>query len=217
MRKILCFTSVVALLAITSIAYSQGPGRPGRGGSNQMTVESFLARLKVFDANQDGSISGEEMTDSRLLPLVKRADKDGDGVATKDELVALFEQESSEQRGGFRGGPRGGGPGDGGPQGGPGMGSFPPAGGPGGPPAMQPGQVLPEFLAAELELTAPQKKQLEALQKLVDKRLKSILTDDQLARLQQMSQQGPGLGGPGRGGPGMGFPGRGPGGPRPQN
>lgn len=114
MRKILCFTSVVALLAITSIAYSQGPGRPGRG-SNDISVESFLARLKVFDANQDGSISAEEMTDSRLLPLIKRADKDGDGVATKDELVALFEQESSGQRGGFRGGPGGGGPGGGGP------------------------------------------------------------------------------------------------------
>lgn len=73
-------------------------------------------------------------------------------------------------------------------------------------------------MSEALELTAAQKKQLDALQKLVDKRLKSILTDEQQARLLQMSQQGPGPGGPGgQGGPGMGFPGRGPGGPPQQN
>ncbi len=214
MKKVLCLASLIGLLALTPIAFSQGPGRPGRG-TNNTNVEGFLARLSAFDANQDGSISVDEMTDARLLPLIKRADKDGNGIATKDELVALYEEESSPQRGGFRGGPGGGDPGPG--DRGPGMGGFPPGGGPGGPPAMRPGQVLPDFMSESLELTAQQKKQLDALQKLVDKRLKSILTEEQQARLQQMSQQGPGFGGPGQRGPGMGFPGRGPGGPPRQN
>lgn len=212
MKRILCIASVMGMLALTTVAFAQGPGRQGRGSNNQ-SVEGFLARLKSFDTNQDGAISLEEVTDARLQPLIKRADKDGNGIATKDELVALFELEASNQRGGFGGGPGRGGPGAGGPGGGPGMGGFPGGGGPGGPPSMQPGQILPDFMSEALELTASQKKQLDALQKLVDKRLKSILTDDQQARLQQMSQQGPGLGGPG-----MGFPGRGgPGGPPRQN
>lgn len=218
MKKILCIAATFGLLAITPFAFSQGPGRPGRGANN-MNVESFLARLKTFDTNQDGAISLDEVTDARLKPLIQRADKNGDGIASKDELVALFEEESSNQRGGFRGGPGGGGPDRDGPNGGgPGMGGFPPGGGPegpGGPPMMQPGQILPDFMSEALELTAAQKKQLEALQKLVDKRLKSILTDEQQARLQQMSQHGPG--GPGQGGPGMRSPGRGPDGPPPQN
>jgi hypothetical protein len=79
-----------------------------------------------------------------------------------------------------------GGPGDGGP------GRF------GGPP--RPGQVLPRFLQAELNLTAQQKKQLEELQKEVNSRLAKILTEDQKKQLQQR-QRGFGPGGPPPDGP----------------
>jgi Spy/CpxP family protein refolding chaperone len=66
--------------------------------------------------------------------------------------------------------------------------------------------VLPQFVVESLNLTADQKKQLEALQKDVDARLAKILTAEQKKQLEEM---GPGRGGPGGRGPG----GRGPGGP----
>jgi Spy/CpxP family protein refolding chaperone len=103
---------------------------------------------------------------------------------------------------------------------GPGPGGFPggrPPFGPGGfAGPSQPGQVLPPFLQARLNLTAEQKKQVEQLQKDVDARLAKILTAEQKKMLEQM-RQGPGgpggfgpPGGPGGfgppGGPG-GFPG----------
>jgi Spy/CpxP family protein refolding chaperone len=77
-------------------------------------------------------------------------------------------------------------------RGGPGGRGGPP-GGFGGPP--RPGQILPPFLMERLKLTAKQKKQLEELQKEVDKKLAKILTDEQKKQLKQMP------GGPGRGGP----------------
>jgi outer membrane protein assembly factor BamB len=82
--------------------------------------------------------------------------------------------------GGFAGGP--GGPGGGGPGGFPGFG--------------QPGQLLPPFLQEHLNLSADQKKQLEALQKKVDGKLDTILTDEQKKQLKEM-RPGPGRGGPG--------------------
>jgi hypothetical protein len=105
-------------------------------------------------------------------------------------------------------GPGGPGPGDAGPgrSGGPGEsgpGGFggPGGGGPGrfgGPP--RPGQILPPFLQEELNLSAPQKKQLEELQKEVDSRLGKILTEDQKKQLQER-RRGFGPGGPPPDGP----------------
>jgi hypothetical protein len=71
-------------------------------------------------------------------------------------------------------------------------------GGFGGPP--QPGQVLPPFLQARLNLTAQQKTQLDELQKEVDSKLGKILTDEQKNQLKEM-RQGFGPGGPGGRGP----------------
>lgn len=70
-------------------------------------------------------------------------------------------------------------------------------GGPGGPP--MPGQILPPFLQDRLNLTAEQKKQLEALQKEVDGKLAKILTEDQKRQLKEMQQRGPGGRRPGDG------------------
>ena len=69
-----------------------------------------------------------------------------------------------------------------------------------------PGQVMPDFLANQLKLTADQKKKFAELQKELDEKLEKILTDDQKKMLKEMKERGP-MGGPG--GPG----GRGPGGP----
>jgi hypothetical protein len=142
-------------------------------------------------------LAREEVTDKRLHRLFDRADANKDGVVTREELIALFEQEPVGQRG-F--GPPGG---DGGP-GGPG-GRF------GGMP--QPGHILPGFLQDQLKLTTDQKQRLAQLQKEVDARLDKILTDDQKKQLKNMSPGG--RGGFGPRGPGGPPPGGHPGGPPP--
>ncbi|HVA47764.1 MAG TPA: hypothetical protein VNH11_15455 [Pirellulales bacterium] len=94
-----------------------------------------------------------------------------------------------------------GGPPPDGPDGG---GFGPPPGPPGGRP--RPGEVLPRFVQDELKLTRRQRAQLEKLQADVDARLAKILTEEQLQRVSQMRDRGPG--GPPPGGPPPGGPGR---------
>ena len=52
-----------------------------------------------------------------------------------------------------------------------------------------PGEVLPQAAQQRLQLTDEQKKQLEALQKEVDAKIKEILTPGQARRLQQMKER----------------------------
>ena len=103
--------------------------------------------------------------------------------------------------------------------------------GPGGPGGRglnrrpKPGEILPAFLREQLQLTAAQKTELEALQKEVSGKLAKILTAAQNAKLKEMGERGPGgrFGGGGRPGAragggrqGGGRPGGGrPGGGRP--
>ena len=208
MRKVLFL--IPALLcgaAILSQATAQPPGgkggKGGKGKGREGGASSLVERMMKFDKDKDGKLTKEEVTDERLLRLFEQADTNKDGVVTKEELEALakkLDAEGDEGRGkGGFGGPerRGkGGPGGPGGFGGPGgMGAFRPP---------QPGQILPPFLADRLELTADQKKDVEALQKDVDARLAKILTEAQKKQLKQMSEGfGPGGRGPGgRGGPG---------------
>src|SRR5204863_1177306 len=141
----------------------------------------------------------DELTDTRLHRLFDRADANQDGVVTKEELLALFAREAEvagQDQG--PGGPGGRGPGRGGPEGkgkgGPGGPGGRGPGGFGGPP--QPGQVLPAFVQEQLNLTAEQKKQVEAIQKEVESKLGKILTDEQKKQLKEMGPGG------GRGRPG---------------
>ncbi|PQO41989.1 hypothetical protein [Blastopirellula marina] len=184
MKTIVCLTSLLALGLVSTTAWAQRPQRPPADGNQ---VEAMLAKLKPFDANGDGAITIEEATDDRLKPLFERADEDGDGVATFDEITALLERESTGQSNGSRRGR---------PPAAPPMG--PPPGGPRpmGPPEIRIGQVLPPFLADRLELTGDQKEKLEELQEMVDQRLKTILTQDQISQLQQLRPPGRGPAGP---------------------
>ena len=213
--------SIMALLflgtamAFMATADAQPPGRPGgrgeggrggEGGGGGGDATSFVARLMAFDANKDGQLSKDEVTDTRLVALFERADTNKDGILTKEELTADFNKESASLGGGG-GGRRGpGGPGGGGP-GGPG------GRGPGGPPI---GQVMPAQVQDMLNLTDAQRKKLDALQKHVDSQLAEILTKDQKQELDRIASSGPGRPG-GPGGPGgdrEGFgPPSGPGGP----
>jgi hypothetical protein len=163
------------LLLVTAAAPAQPPGA---SRARTEDVDSFVARMMAFDKNKDGKLTRDEITDARLLRLFVRADTKKIGVVTKDNLTALY---ARENQGGAQ---FGGGGGPGGP------------GGRGGPP--QPGQVLPDFLKDQLNLTEAQKKQVADLQKDVDAELAKILSGEQKARLKEMRDRGPG----GRGGPG---------------
>ena len=198
-----------------------GRGGPGRNGGPGGDAASIVDRMMSFDANHDGKLAKEEVTDERLQRLFERADADKDGVVTKEELTTLAGQIQAERQQNGAGGPGGGGPGG---RGGPGGGGFGGrGGGPGGMP--QPGQVLPDRMRGMLNLTAEQRTQLDELQKEVDAKLAKILTDDQKKQLEQLRQRGPrqggggggrGPGGPGGGGPGGGAGGGPGGGPGPQ-
>jgi hypothetical protein len=208
MRTPSTFLIAAGLSLAGLLAYAQppaGPGGPERGGP-AATADSFLERLFAYDTNQDKQLTKAELTDKRLHPLFDRADANHDGIATRDEFVALYDKESPSLSRGGRGGPGGspGGESDRPPVGGPG--GFGPGGRGGRPgfggPAI--GKVLPPFVQDELRLSDKQKQEIEALQKEVDGKIAKILTADQKKALDEMQTRGPG----GRGGP----PGRGPGG-----
>lgn len=77
---------------------------------------------------------------------------------------------------------------------------------PGAGPMFRPGQILPPMIVQRLELTVEQQEKLEALQSEVRAKLDAILTSEQKAQLQQMSERAPGAGRGGQAGQG----GRGP-------
>ena len=83
----------------------RGPGPAGaRGGEGDM-----VSRLMAFDKNQDGKLSKDEV-DGPMQGVFARADADGDGFATKEEIESLAASVGGGPggRGGF------GGPGEGG-------------------------------------------------------------------------------------------------------
>src|SRR5436309_5833292 len=155
---------VVGLGVLASVGAAQSPkdqpsGTPKGGPTNASAVDAIVARMMAFDTNKDGKLTRDEITDERLLRLFDRADANKDGVVTREELVALFEREGRSAGGGrgFDGPPDRAGP-------------------------PRPGQVLPDFLQDQVQLTDAQKKQIADLQKEVDARLEKILTPVQKAR-----------------------------------
>lgn len=182
MRRVFYVLTSTALMAAIPAAMAQQ--RPGNRGSTarskKAATNSMVNRMMAFDANKDGKLTRDEVTDERLQRLFDRADADHDGTVTRKELTAMAAREPAGGRGGF--GP----------------------GGPGGPP--RPGEVLPSFLRDRLEVTPEQSKQLEALQKDVDTRLAQILTAEQKQQLEEMRNRGPGGFGPPPGGFGPGGP-----------
>lgn len=246
--KIKCLT-LAMLLAISTQVNAQGPGggggRGGQGGpggqvgqGGQGGGENPIARLMALDKNSDGKLTEDEYTDSRLKPLLERADADKNKVITREELTAQMQREG---QGGGQGGPGQGGPGGpggmgeggrgGGREGGGGGGDFGGRGGRGGGMRgmmMRPGTVLPDFMVQELKLSEEQRSQLAKLQATVDAELAKILNQNQQNQLKQLGERrpeggrggfegGPGQGGFGPGGPGPGGPGGPPGGPGANN
>jgi len=73
-------------------------------------------------------------------------------------------------------------------------------GGPGPGDNPQPGKIFTGPQQETLKLSAAQKKRVDEIQKDIDAKLATLLTEEQKRQLQTMQQRGPG-GGPGRGGP----------------
>ncbi len=138
-------------------------GDRGERGQRQFDPEQAVERIMRLDENNDGKVSKEEIGEGPMQRIFERADADGDGFLTREELTTMF----SQRRGGQQPGQR------------PGMG-------------FQPGQVLPPFLADRLELTDDQREKLRALQEEVQEKLNAILTEEQREQLQEMSRRGPG-------------------------
>ena len=149
-----------------------GQRGPGRG---QFSPEQFLERIMQLDKDGDGKLSKEEMADSRAAAMFERADSDSDGFVTKEELTAVFN--------------RGPGRGEGGPARGEGRGRGM---GPGGMMGFQPGVIMPPFLMERLGLSEEQRKDVAALQQEVEKKLASILTEEQKEQLKEFGQRRPG-------------------------
>jgi EF hand len=134
MTRILALLTLAACIAgLTSKRSLAQP--PNDLRNNDRGQSSLVTRMMAFDANKDGKLSKDEVTDSRLQRLFDRADANHDGVVTEEELTALaakLDQEEGQQRGFGPGddfgpgppGPRDRGPDDRGPGG-------PPPGGPG--------------------------------------------------------------------------------------
>ncbi len=234
--------SLAALLTLQTLALAQPPGGggrgEGRGPGGPGGGDDPVARLMALDKNNDGKLTEDEYGDSRLKPLLERADADKNKVITREELTAQMQREMQNQGAGqggqgFGGGPGGqGGPGSGFGEGGMGRGGR--GGGMRGGMMMRPGTILPEFIVQELKLNDEQKAKLAKLQATVDAELAKILTESQQQQMKQFGErreggregggrfeggggreggfrpEGQGPGGAGPGGPG--GPGAGPGG-----
>ena len=140
--------------------------RRGRAAAtaNGQAGDDTVTRMMEFDANKDGKLTREEVTDERLTRLFDRADADKDGTVTTGRA------DRPRRRGAGPAGrsrrlwsgrirpPPGGGP-------------------PGG--GFRPGEILPQMFQSRLNLSAEQKTQIEALQKDVDAGLEKIFNDEQ--------------------------------------
>ncbi|WP_158265454.1 EF-hand domain-containing protein [Blastopirellula marina] len=158
----------------------RGPREGGQRGGGQFNPEQMIQRVMQLDKDSDGKLSKEELGESRIAAMFERADTDKDGFLTKEELTAAF------SRGRGQGGP---GRGEGGP-GGRGM-------GPGAGMGFQPGTIMPSFMMERLGLSEEQRKDVQALQQEVEKKLASILTEEQKEKLKEFGQQRGGFGGRG--------------------
>lgn len=132
MRTVIA-TALLAFHLTVSSSFAQpgpspGDGRRGPPGGGAVDAnERLITRMLAFDANADGQLVLDEVTDARLHRLFRRADADRDGTVTKTELTAVAAAIAAEfPNAGLRRGP-------GGPGGRPRGPGGPPPGGPGRP------------------------------------------------------------------------------------
>jgi hypothetical protein len=194
----LSFLLLVAEMAFGSVALAQVAAPPATQNEKDFPA---VTKMMGYGKKQEGKVFRDEVTDERLLRLFDLADTEKAGVVTKEQLVvAATKLEAEQPQGGRRGRGEGGGPGGGGPGGRNGFGGR---GGGGRPPL---GVIMPRFVQEELTLSESQRQQVADLQKELDTKLDSILTDEQRRKYKDMKEN-PGRGGPNGRGPGDRGPG----------
>lgn len=171
--------TIAAFVAFQSLAFAQPPaGERGEGrGPGGPGGDDPAARLMALDKNKDGKLTEDEYADSRMKPLIERADADKDKTLTREELTAFIQREMPNT-----GGP--GGPGFGREGGGFGRGGMRGM-------MMRPGIVMPEFLMQELQLNEEQRAKIAKLQATVDAEMAKILNESQQQQLKQMFERRP--------------------------
>jgi hypothetical protein len=201
MPVLLAFACSVTLLSFVAAQPVSGKGDvPAKDYSNS----SIVVKMMAFNAKKDGKLTKEEVTDRRLHRLFDLADTNKDGVVTREELIVLAAKLEAEIGAGAPGGkgPKGKGGFDDQDKKGPkdkGPGGFDDSdkkGPKGKGPPPRPGQILPNFVQDQLNLTPDQRQKLETLQQDVDTKLGKILTEEQRVQLKEMQQRGPGGKGP---------------------
>jgi hypothetical protein len=119
MRTTIGISLICGLLVAAAFALAQRPGGQD-APPRQSGGDDLVPRMMAFDKDGDGKLTKAEVTDARLQRLFDRADANQDGTVTKEELTALAAKEEVVNRGGGPGGfgPPGGGRGGFGPLGG---------------------------------------------------------------------------------------------------
>jgi Ca2+-binding EF-hand superfamily protein len=81
-RLTLWVTGAAALLLVAATTFAQTGDGAGHGHRGAFSADKLIER---FDANKDGKLETDEVPE-RIADKLMRADADGDGVLTKDEL-----------------------------------------------------------------------------------------------------------------------------------
>lgn len=127
-------TTVLIVLTVGTSTFAQPPGPPAGGARRELPDPAQLAttavsRLMKFDTDNDGRLTKQELSDSRLEALFLQADTNRDGILSKEEIHTWATKEAATVASSGRGRPGANGPG------GPGSrGPFPGSPFPGGPP-----------------------------------------------------------------------------------
>src|ERR1700739_626622 len=111
------FLIVAAQLTAQAPASKEPPN--AHKAQKDYSNSSIVTKMMAFNKKNDGKLTKDEVTDTRLHRLFDEADTNKDGIVTKEELMALAAKMDAQDNQGARGGQ--GGPG-GGPKGGPGGG-----------------------------------------------------------------------------------------------
>lgn len=101
MRLLLVLSLFGALLLAASVGTGQPP--PGgkkdkKGPGRRSDAPDLVSYLMSFDANKDGKLSREELTDTRLHRLFDRADTKKAGAVTREQLEAVAARIAAEDR-----------------------------------------------------------------------------------------------------------------------
>lgn len=85
MRRTACAMTTLTLFAVfATTASAQPPGGQRRGGAGQPKPGRFNPLIRLFDANEDGTLSEEEIAGASAK--LKEFDKNKDGKVTNEEL-----------------------------------------------------------------------------------------------------------------------------------